>query len=146
MLLTALFFCLADSHPGSLSSPPFSLHIPLLPSLFPLLSSTTSPHPIIQTILPCRGSSPTWDDEAAFHREVLSLPWICSINSIYLACSFFTAASQMEMFCREVYFSCSSQRASEEYMPRHWNCCNFFSGYGWIIDHISLKEWQLADQ
>lgn len=58
----------------------------------------------------------------------------------------FTAASQMEMFCREVYFSYSSLRASEEYMPRHWHSCNFFSGYGWIIDHISLKEWQLTDQ
>lgn len=40
--LTALFFCLNDSHRGSLSSP-LSIHLPLLPSLPPLQSSVTFP-------------------------------------------------------------------------------------------------------
>lgn len=49
-----------------------------------------SPCPIIKTILPCRSGllPPPWDEEPAFHRKVISLPWIRSINSIYLACSF----------------------------------------------------------
>ena len=49
-----------------------------------------SPYPIIKTIFPFRSGLlfPPWDEQPAFHRKVLSLPWIRRINSIYLACSF----------------------------------------------------------
>lgn len=53
---------------------------------------------------------------------------------------------QMEMFRRTVYFSHFSQKQSEELSVMPLALLWFFPGYVWIIDHISLKEWQLTDQ
>lgn len=44
-----------------------------------------SPNSIIKTVSPCRSSSLVLlasDEQPAFHRKVLSLPWIRGINSI----------------------------------------------------------------
>lgn len=94
----SFIFCPTDSHPGSLSAPPFSFRIPFLPSLFPLLSSTTSPPSHYPNHFAMQRQLPTWDDDAAFHREGLSPPWICSINSIYLACSFLLQPHKWKCF------------------------------------------------
>lgn len=81
---SSFIFCLSDSHPGSLPCSPVCV-IPLLPSPLPLHSPVA--FPIIKTILPFR--SCLLLSESAFHRKVLSLPWICSINSKYLASNFY---------------------------------------------------------
>lgn len=143
----SFIFRLADSHPIFLSSPPFCIHIPLLPSLDPLKVQLHPPCPIIKTILPCRSSSlpPPWDAQPAFHRKVISLPWIQSINSIYLACSFHCSGTNGKVL--KVYISHFSQKETEEFVPPHCHCFfYFFSGYGSVIVHIILKEWQLTDQ
>lgn len=107
-----------------------------------------SPYPIIKTIFPFRSGLlfPPWDEEPAFHRKVLSLPWIRSINSIYLACSFHCSLTNGNVLLEGVHLTFHTKGVrgvSATPLALLWS---FFSGYGWIIDHISLKEWQLTDQ
>lgn len=74
---------------------------PPLPSQHPLHSSALfPPHPIIKTILPRRSRPlpPPGDEKPAFHGKVISLPWIRSINSIYLACSFHRGITKWKGF------------------------------------------------
>lgn len=74
---------------------------PPLPSHHPLHSSAPfPPRPIIKTILPRRSCPlpPPWDEKPAFHRKAISLPWIRSINSIYLARSFHRGITKWKGF------------------------------------------------
>lgn len=147
-LLAALFFCLPDSHHSSLSSPPVSIHIPPLPSTLPLQSSLAfnlfhyQNHFTMQRQLAAPSLRP---------GACLSQRGVLSHECMVLIASTWHVVSLQSHKWKCFVGKCTSQNSVKGLrwvvaMPLAQLWVFFFSGYGWIIDHSSRKEWQLTDQ